>query len=164
MHESVAGSAPQGQSQPLDPMKAKAKRRLRLEHEISGLSNKALAIGLNTSEAQLTRYEGEQYQDDLPAHKIPALTGELGPGYMEWLAVQCGGTFHHGECTPATEQPLTVFVGLLAKHSGTTIQQLIQDMQDHHWTPQERRDALPGLRKLQGIVETLIHEAEGGVE
>lgn len=163
MHESVAGSAPQSQSRTVDPMKPKAKRRLRLEHELSGLSNKALAIGLNTAEAQLTRYEGEQYQDDLPAHKLPALTHELGPGYMQWLAIQCGGTYHHGEYAP-TPAPVPVLIGLLARQSGTTLQQLIQALSDHEWTPAERQADLPGLRKLRDIVGALLHESEGGVQ
>ena len=161
MHESVAGSAPQGQSRSVDPMKAKAKCRLRLEHELSGLSNKALAIGLNTAEAQLTRYEGEQYQDDLPAHKLPALTHELGPGFMQWLALQCGGIYHHGECHAAHES-MPVLIGLLARQSGATLQQLIQDLMDHEWSPSERQGELPKLRHLRATVDALIREAEGG--
>ena len=161
MHPSVAGSAPQGQSRTIDPMKLKSKRRLRLEHELSGLSNKALAIGLTTSEAQLTRYEGEQYPDDLPAHKIPALTQEAGPGFMEWLSIQCGGTFTHDRALP-NHQPIGVLIGLLAKTSGATIQEMVEALEDHHWSPEERRDNLPGLRKLQAIVGALVSEAEGG--
>lgn len=143
-------------------MKAKTKRRLRLEHELSGLSNKALAIGLNTAEAQLTRYEGEQYQDDLPVHKVPALTQEAGPGFMEWLALQCGGTYTHGHSTTAAgHPPITVLIGLLAKASGASIQEMVQALEDHDWSADERRDNLPGLRKLQAIVHTLVQEAEG---
>lgn len=163
MHESVAGSAPQSQSRTVDPMKAKAKRRLRLEHELSGLSNKALAIGLNTSEAQLTRYEGEQYQDDLPAHKIPALTQELGFGYMEWLAMQCGGTYTHEHAAPASHPPIPILIGLLAKASGASIQQMIQALEDHDWFPEERRECLPGLRSLIVIIGAMVAEAEAGL-
>ena len=161
MNESVAGSAPQDQSRFVDPMKTKSKARLRLELESLGISHKALAYGTRTAEAQLTRYLGDQYTDDLPSYKIPAVVRELGPGYMEWLALQCGGAYHHGEHHLA-HHSVTVLVGLLARQSGATLQQLIQDLSDQNWSSTERQADLPGLRKLRGIVEELIQGAEGG--
>lgn len=164
MHESVAGSAPQSQCRTVDPMKAKAKCRLRLEHELSGLSNKALAIGLNTSEAQLTRYLGEQYPDDLPSYKIPAVVRELGPGYMEWMAIQCGGVYHHGAQATRTNATTTTLIGLLAKQGGAVIQQLLQHLEDHIWSEAERRKDVAGLRKMKTLLESLLTEAEGGAK
>lgn len=165
MHESVAGSAPQSQSRTVDPLKLKSKARLRKEvdPELSGQSQKAIAIDLLISDPQLSRYMGDQYPDDLPAHKVPRLTRSVGPGYMEWLAIQCGGTYHHGEYAP-TSAPVPVLIGLLARQSGNTLQQLIQDLSDHEWTPAERQADLPGLRKLRDIVGALLHESEGGVQ
>lgn len=163
MEPNIADSANPGQSnqaRSYDPLKAKAKARLRFEIEAAGLPQKALAIGLRTSDAILSRILAEHCPDDLAAYKVPALTRELGPGYMEWLALQCGGVYHHGECQQSG-QAVTVLVGLLAKQSGATVQELIQDLSDHEWSAQERQEALPGLRKLHAVIESLIREAGG---
>jgi hypothetical protein len=161
MDSSVGSTAPQDQPRTVDPLKLKSKARLRLELAASGLPQKALAYGIRSCPAQVTRYLGDEYSDDLPAHKVPHLISELGPGYMEWLALQCGGSYHHGETVPAAP-PITVLVGLLARQSGNTIQQLIQDLSDHNWSSNERQADLPGLRKLHGIVEAILQLAEGG--
>lgn len=160
----IAGSATQGQSQPFDPLRAKSKARLRLELEAAGIPHKALAYGIMTPEAMLSRILADHCPDDLPSYKIPALTRELGPGYMEWLALQCGGVYQHGATAPGLQKPIAVLVGLLAKQSGDTIQKLIQDLEDHDWSMEERQVQLPGLRKLHAIVGTLIQQAEGGAQ
>ena len=159
MHNSVAGSAPQDQTRPLDPLRLKSKERLRKEvdPEISGQSQKAIAIDLRVDEAQLSRYLGDQYRDDIPAHKVPALTRSIGPGYMEWLGIQCGGVYHHGEQAPHCHQSVTTLIGLLAKQSGSVVQQLLQDLDKHLAV----NNGLPGLRRLKTIVEATIQEAEG---
>lgn len=164
MEPNIAGSANPGQSNQVrafDPLKAKAKARLRFEIEAAGIPQKALAIGLRTSESMLSRYMAPHMPDDLPAYKVPALVRELGPGYMDWLALQCGGTYHHGEVRPVVHVPVSVLVGQLAKQSGSTVQELIEDLADHVWSPQERQRALIGLRNLQMVIEGLIQEAEG---
>lgn len=163
MEPNIAGSATPHQSNPsrsFDPLKGKAKARLRLEIAAIDLPHKALAIGLRTSDAQLSRILAEHCPDDLPAYKAPAVTRELGPGFMEWLAVQCGGTYIHNQSAPTNGETVSVLVGLLARQSGATVQELIQDMADHVWTPQERAEALPGLRKLGTVINCLIHQAE----
>lgn len=147
-------------SRSFDPLKSKAKARLRFEVEAAGLPQKALAIGLRTSDAILSRILAEHCPDDLPAYKIPAVVHELGPGYMEWLAIQCGGVYHHGETARAHHEPVTVLVGLLARLSGATVQQLIQGISDSNWDPVERQTDLPGLRKLKAVVDALVAEAE----
>lgn len=167
MEPNIAGSANPGQSNQVrafDPLKAKAKARLRFEIEAAGIPQKALAIGLRTSDSILSRYLAWHAADDLPAYKIPSLVRELGPGYMEWLALQCGGTYHHGEGHPAAHVPVPVLVGQLAKQSGAAVQQLISDLEDHVWSLQERQHALLGLRTLQQVIEGLIQEAEGSNE
>lgn len=167
MEPTIAGSANQGQSRPVDPLRSKSKARLRLELEASGLPQKALAYGLNTAEPLLTRILADHCPDDLPSYKIPAVTRELGPGYMAWLSLQCGGVYHHGECAPAPQQTITVLIGQLAKHSGSTIERLIGDLEDQRWSAKERQAQLPGLRTLHAIVGALIRQAEaeeaGGV-
>jgi len=160
MRESVAGSAPQDQSRTVDPLKLKSKARLRLELETSGLPQKALAYGTRSCEAQVTRYLGEQYQDDLPSYKVPYITTELGPGYMQWLAIQCGGVYHHGAQPPHCHQSVTTLIGLLARQSGNVVQKLLQDLNTHI----SQQEDLPGLRKLRGIVESLIQDVEGGAQ
>ena len=114
MDPNIAGSATQGQSRPIDPLKTKSKARLRLELEASGIPQKALAYGILTTEPLLSRILADHCPDDLPSYKIPAVTRELGPGYMQWMALQCGGVYHHGEC-PAVHQPVPVLIGLLAR-------------------------------------------------
>lgn len=164
MTDKVAGSAHQGQSRPVDPLKLKSKARLRLELELSGLPQKALAYGLPTTEPQLTRYLGEQYPDDLPSYKIPAVVRELGPGYMEWMAIQCGGVYRHGAQATRTDATTTALIGLLAKQGGAVIQQLLQHLEDHIWSEAERRKDVAGLRKMKTLLESLLSEAEGGAK
>ena len=163
MHESVAGSAPQGQSRSIDQLKLKSKARLRYEtsEEVCGHHRKAIAYDLVTSDAQLTRYLGDQYPDDLPAHKVPYLVRGVGAiGYMEWLARECGGTYHHGEHAPHCHHSVKVMIGMLAKQGGTVVQQLLQDLE----IGINQNDDLTGLRKLKTIVEELIQGVEGGVQ
>ena len=162
MQNSVGSTPPQDNSRFIDPLKLKLKARLRTETDpnLCGQAQKAIAYDLRTSEAQLTRYLGDQYPDDLPAHKVPHLTRSTGPGYMEELARLCGGVYHHGEHAPHCHQSVIVVIGLLAKQSGAVIQQLLQDINTHL----NQKDDLPGLRKLRILVEELIADVEGGVQ
>lgn len=158
MHDSVGSSAPQDHSRSIDPLKLKSKARLRLEVATSGIPQKALAYDTRSCDAQVTRYLGDQYPDDIPSYKVPYLTTALGPGYMEWLAIQCGGVYHHGEHAPHCHRSVTVLLGLLAKQSGGVVQQLLQDLDHHINTHQD----LVGLRRLKTTVEELINDVDGG--
>lgn len=162
MPTSMGSPAPQDHSRAIDPLKLKLKARLRAETDpnICGQAQKAIAYDLRTSDAQLTRYLGDQYPDDLPAHKVPHLTRSTGPGYMEELARLCGGVYHHGEHAPHLHQDVVVVIGLLANQSGKVVQQLLQDLNKHL----NQKEDLPGLRKLRTLVETLIADVEGGGE
>ena len=164
MCSSVGSTSPQDQTRPVDPLKLKSKAWLRKETdpEICGQSQKAIAIDLLTTEPQLSRYLGDQYPDDLPAHKVPRLTRSVGPGYMERLAIQCGGTYHHGEQAPHSHVAVVTLIGLLAKQGGTVVQQLLQHLEDQIWSESERLQDVGGLRKMKGLVESLLAEAEGG--
>jgi len=162
MDPNIAGSATQGQSRSVDSRKLKFKRRLRLEAELSGIPHKALAYGLATSDAQLSRYKGDQYPDSLHDYEIPDLTHELGPGFMEFLALQCGGVYTHGAAATSNQPPVAVLIGLLAKTSGDSVQQLVQALEDHDWSQEEKLASLPVLRKLYSIVGALLQDAEGG--
>jgi len=164
MDPNIAGSATQGQSRSVDSRKLKFKRRLRLEAELSGIPHKALAYGLATSEAQLSRYKGDQYPDSLHDYEIPGLTHELGPGFMEFLALQCGGIYTHGAAAASSHPPVAVLIGLLAKASGDSIQQLVQALEDQDWTSAEKVASIPVLRKLHSISGALLQDAEGGVK
>ena len=164
MCSSVGSTSPQDQPRIVDPLKLKSKARLRKEvdPEVSGQSQKAIAIDLRTTEPQLSRYLGDQYPDDLPSYKVPSLTRSVGPGYMEWLAMQCGGAYHHGEQAPHSHVAVVTLIGLLAKQGGTVVQQLLQHMDDQIWSDTERQQDVAGLRKMKAVVETLLAEAEGG--
>ena len=141
MQTSVGSTPPQDNSRSIDPLKLKLKARLRTETDpnLCGQAQKAIAYDLRTSEAQLTRYLGDQYPDDLPAHKVPHLTRSTGPA-------------------PHQHQDVVVVIGLLAKQSGAVVQQLLQDITTHL----TQKEDLPGLRKLRTLVETLIADVEEG--
>ena len=142
-------------------MRRKVKRRIRQELAITEMDQKAVAIGTSTDPGQFSRMLNDACDDSFPAHRIPALTRELGPGFMEWLALQCGGVYHHAEaCHTLHASPLTL-VGLLANYAGKSVQQLLQDFKDGVWTREERQADLPTLRKLRQVIDTLIADAEG---
>lgn len=151
----------QQQPESLDPARASMKSRLRFEVEASGLPHKAVAIGIGMDQGQFSRVLSDEHKDALHAHTIPMLTRELGPGLIEWLAVRCGGTYIHGAESCRSEPPV-VLIGLLARQSGATIQQLIQQLEDHAWSPGECRRSIPALRKLHDLVGDILRQAEGG--
>ena len=157
MHDSVGSSASQSHSRSIDHLKLKFQSRFRLEVSTAGIPQKALAYDIRTDEAKVTRYLSDQYPDDLPLWRLPLVTASLGPGLMEFTAIQCGGVYHHGEHAPHCHKSVTTLLGLLAKQSGGVVQQLLQDLGKHP-------DAdLPGLRRLKTVVEELIADVEGGV-
>nr|WP_320131979.1 hypothetical protein [uncultured Holophaga sp.] len=160
MHTNLPAPQDQHQGERFDPLKFQAKRRLRLELEASGQDQKPLAIEARVDDAKVTRWLHDKYVDDLPAYKVPAITRQWGPGFMEWLAIQCGGVYHHGEQVEHLRLPAVALVGLLARESGCTVQQLIQDLEDMHWSPDEKQARLPQLRKLLQIVQAFVAEAE----
>ena len=158
MKPSIARPAGQCQDQTIDRLKLKSKERLRFEtsEEVCGHHKKAVAYELHTSDAQLSRYLGDGYPDDLPAHKVAYLTRFAGPGYMMWLARECGGEYHHGEHAAHPHEAIVTLLGLLAKQEGTALQQLLQDL-DHLTVAAD----VPPLRRMQAIVEELIADVEG---
>jgi len=159
MSKSIAGSAAQNQSGNVDHLKLKSKERLRFEtsEAVCGHHKKAVAYELKTSDPQLTRYLGDIYPDDLPAHKVAYLTRFAGPGYMQWLARECGGEYHHGEQPPHSHEAIVTLLGLLAKQEGNALQQLLQDL-DHLTVAAD----VPPLRRVQSLVEEIIADVEGG--
>ena len=165
MASNLAKYGEQDQMENLDrTMKAKIKRRLRLELEVNGIGNqKALAIATNTDEGALSRMLSAKCEDTFPLHKLPAQVLEHGPGLMEYVALQCGGVYHHGETLPAIPDDPLSLAGLIAIQAGKSVQQIIQDARsDNEWTALERQDAIPGLRKLIAVATSLLQEAEGG--
>ena len=164
MSESVGPRSQQRQPEKLDTPKLKFKRRIRLELESSGVPHKAVAIEAGLDAGFFSRAIRDDHDEAIHAHSLPAITRELGPGLMEWLAGQCGGTYQHGADAQHIEAAPAVLIGLLAHHSGDTLQQLIQDLQDQDWTPAEKAARIPGLRKLHQIVESLLADAEGGLQ
>ena len=160
MHENLEDFQPQGNLDFLDrTLKLKFKRRLRLEIELAQALRKNVASGTATDESALSRFLNDRYEDSFPIHKLPLLTQEIGPGFMAYLATQCGGTYHHGEAPRHLSTSPGRLTGLLARESGATVQQLV----DREWTAEERQADIPHLRKLMQIVESLLEDAEKGV-
>jgi hypothetical protein len=158
MCRSVGSASHQNQQRSIDHLKLKFQARFRLEVQASGIPQKALAFDIGTDDAKVTRYLSDQYPDDLPLWRIPLVTASVGPGLMEFTAIQCGGTYHHGEHAPHCHESVMVLVGLLAKQSGAAVQQLLQDIDTHLTAAKD----LPGLRRLKGTLEALIADVEGG--
>ena len=163
MDTNLARSGAQNHSETHDvTMRRKVKWRLRKELVFADLDQKPVAIGTLTDVGQFSRMLNDNCDDTFPIHRLPALTREVGPGFMEWLALQCGGVYHHGEEPHYLRSTPLVLVGMLANLSGKSVQQLLQDFQDHQdWNREERQADLPNLRKLRQVVDTLIHDAEG---
>lgn len=133
--------------------KLNSKRELRAELEFSGTQHKALAIALDMDQGQLSRVLSDGCQEEPVVSDLPGITRELGPEYMQRVAIRCGGTYHHGEERTCLQAPTAVLVGLLAKGS-----------QDNHWSPAERAAQVPGLRKLHSVIGAMLAQAEGGAE
>lgn len=138
----------------VDPGKLRIKRRMRLELELSGRQHKAISIGMGVDQAILSRWLNDQYPDVMPSHRLPDWEREVGPGLWEWLEQE-------RPAAPSQQHPdiagLTI---LLAKVGGQCVSELIQALADHEWSEDERRANLPALRKLQSVVNALVHEAE----
>lgn len=141
--------------------KAKVKHRLRLEIELAGIPQKALAIGAHLDEGQLSHMLSDKSEETLPAHKIPAVVQELGPGLMEWLAIQCGGLYSHGAEGPLIEGPLATLVGKLAHQTGEVVQQLIFVMESKHINIDEQKDVIAALRGMAQTIQALLNTTEG---
>jgi len=141
--------------------KAKVKHRLRLEIELAGIPQKALAIGAHLDEGQLSRMLNDKSEEALPAHKIPAVVQEVGPGFMEWLALQCGGIYTHGSEAVLLQGSLPTLVGNLAAQTGECVKQLITVMESHQVNVDTEKDVVAGLRQLALNIQTLLLHAEG---
>jgi hypothetical protein len=149
----------QGKADNLERLKLKA--RFRLEIESAGLPQKAVAIGAGIDEGHLSRLLNDSHGDALPAHKLPAITRELGPGLMEWIALQCGGVYVHGTEAQHIEAAPGVLTGMLAHEVGDVVQQVFQDMADGSWSADERMSRVAALRKVVLVAQSLLADAEG---
>ena len=160
MPTNLAFNAGQNHLEKIDrAAKNKFKSRLRLELELAGIPQKALAYATNTDEGQLSRILNDKYEDVFPAHKLPLLTREMGPGVMEWLAVQCGGIYSHGAEPPLIEGSLATLVGSLAAQAGECVKQLIFVMESDHI--HDKQEVIVGLRVLAQNIQSLLAHAEG---
>ena len=66
------------------------KTHIRLEIELSGRLRKNLSEELGVDQAQLSRWEAENYPATFPIHLLPAWTRYVGPGLLEYLAREAG--------------------------------------------------------------------------
>jgi hypothetical protein len=163
MPSNFAFAQPQGHQEKLEAtQKNKVKQRLRFEIELTGTPQKALAASTCTDVATISKMLDEKYRESPYAHMIPGITREMGPGFMEWLAMQCGGIYLHGAEPLAYPGTLRDLIGTLAHQSGSTIQELVRDLKDSGWEAEARCAAIPGLRTLRNVIDTLIFTAERG--
>lgn len=152
------------QARSLDVMRLKLKRQFRLEIELSGVPQKAIAIEGGLDESQMSRMLSDACLDSIRAHELPFVTREIGPGLMEWLAEQCGGVYTHAQDYQRCYQVGHALIGMLAHESGTLVQGLVGDFADGIWQNEEKAQRIPGLRRVAQIVDALLREAEASPE
>jgi hypothetical protein len=69
----------------LDGAALRFKRKLQEELKISQRQAKAVAIDMGIDPAQLTRWLGDGYRDQMPAHMLPAWVSAVGSGLWLWI-------------------------------------------------------------------------------
>ena len=153
----------QRQPELIDTPKLKFKRRLRMEMDATGTSEKAVAMEARIDPGQFSRMLDATYTEALHAHHIPAVVRECGPGFMEWVAIQCGGTYIHDSASTHVEAPPGMLTGMLAHEVGDVVQQVFQDLLDGSWSKEERISRIAALRKVELIAKSLREDAEEGV-
>jgi len=159
MPQSLPGGTDQRQPQSHDESALRLKRRMQLELQLSGRQAKAVAIDLEVDPAKLSRWLSDHSPDVIPAHRLADWSRWVGGGLFAWLQrdqPEVGAAVHD-------EEEVGALAVMLATSSGATLAQLIQDLEDQHWSTTERRRALPGLRKLKAIVDSLVLQAENEV-
>lgn len=161
MSETIGNLAAQGQGcSRARAFRERFKRQVRLEVELAEFKVEAAAHEMDCDPSLISHWGGER-GCDMPAWRLVRWTRTFGTGLMEWLALQCGGSFVHGQDPAPTASPM-VLVGLVARQSGLTIQQILQSLQDREWSASERQADLPRLRKLRDLVDQLIQQADAG--
>lgn len=139
------------------PLRERLRKRIRRIAEDSDAKQSGCAHDMGVDPSLISHWG---HDCDMPLWRVPAWSNVYGPSLLEWIAIQCGGMFiPHPSFL---KQPVTVLIGLLAEQSGATINHLVRDLEDHVWTKEEKAATLPDLRKLRTILDTLIHDAEGG--
>lgn len=132
------------------------KRQMRIFIEISGLSQKAVAMGMGVPSGTLTRWLSDAYPDAMGGHHFPDWTREVGPELEDWSAEQNDG----GDISALESEPPLTLAALLAVAAGKEVGQLLQDIQSG-WDPHSRLGDVVGLHKLRAIVDALIAEGQG---
>ena len=166
MCRSVGPNTSQGHPENLDVSneKEKFKRRIRFELEATGVPEKAIAVEAKLDPGFVSKAVKAGAQEAFHIHTLPAITRELGPGLMEWTAIQCGGTYIHGMEARHIEAAPTALMGMLAHNSGEVLQQMLQALQDGKIDAGEYASLLPVLRKLHLVIESPQADAEGGAQ
>ena len=133
------------------------KRQMRIFQELSGISQKAIAIGMGVPSGTLTRWMSDAYPDAMGAHHLPDWTREVGPELEDWSAEQ---NDQSDDILALEAQPPLTLAGLLAVAAGKEVGQLLADIQSG-WDPRARANDVVGLHKLRAIVDALIAEDQG---
>ena len=140
------------------PLQARLRDQVHLETVLCDCKVEPMAREMGVTESTVSKW-GTSH--DIPAWRLVAWTRTYGWGLLRWIVSQCGGEIVV-PTAPRQVQAPSILIGLLAHHSGNSIQQLIQDLADNHWSPEERLLTLPLLRKLRQVIDDLLHHAEGG--
>jgi hypothetical protein len=139
------------------PQLRRHKRQMRIFVEVSGRSQKAIALGMGVPESQLTRWLSDGYPDAMGTQRLEDWTREVGPEYEDWISEQ---NDRDEDILALESQPPLTLAGMLAMVAGQEVNQLLQEIQAG-WDTRVRGADLVGLHKLRTLVDALIAEDEG---
>lgn len=138
----------------------KAAMRARLDSH--GYSAPGVAHEMRLDPATLRRYLSNTYPGVLPVDLVHswflATGGDLSP-VRQQLAL-CGYGLHRLEGQEAGERDEVRLTGDVAHLSGDAVSLLVKQWADGQRTPEERRKALPVLRRLRATLDRQIEADE----
>jgi hypothetical protein len=138
---------------PIDPQRKAIKRVLRRALDEFDVPQKALAAECGVDTSLVCRWLSD-LEPDLPSVlHLPAITREVGPGFLEWINLRC-----HFETMPPPHEPagLPALTGSLAAQGGKAVQQLIQALADGNLSTDERAALQPDLYRLRATLNGIL--------
>lgn len=152
MPSSFGSSSSQDHTQNFDRrFRDRFNRRLSIELVDSGIPKKALADELRLDQSQLSRILSDSCLDQMPLSRLPDLTAALGPGCMEWLAIQCGGRYVQMTEPVETHEDDQALAARLAGLSGQAVSVLLSN---------PGGEVLSTLQALRSTIAALIEIQE----
>lgn len=138
----------------------KASMRARMDSHHYNVAGVAAEMGLDP--ATLRRYLSPGYPGVLPVDQVhawfKATGGDLSP--VRQQLAHCGYGLHRLEVGEAPARDEMRLTGEVAHLSGDAVAMLVQQWADGQRTPEERKKALPILRRLRATLDRQIEADE----